>query len=102
MNYTDIKPSQDRLLVEKIDEDTKSNGGIILSPSAINNQNIIRCKVLKVGDGLRDQNGNYIKMLSQEGDILLVYKLNLLKIDGSPDNNQYLIREQEVLAKVLI
>jgi chaperonin GroES len=89
-----IKPLADRLVVERVEEDTKTAGGIIIPDTA--KEKPQKAKVLACGPGARDDNGKYIAMDVKVGDIVLFTKWggNEVKIDGK----EYLIlKESDVI-----
>ncbi|XP_020598579.1 10 kDa chaperonin, mitochondrial-like [Phalaenopsis equestris] len=63
-------PSLNRILVEKMVPPSKSNTSILLSEktSKLNPE-----KVVAVGPGTRDREGNLIPVAVKEGDVVLVF-----------------------------
>ncbi|PKU86206.1 10 kDa chaperonin [Dendrobium catenatum] len=62
-------PSLNRILVEKIVPPSKTNAGILLpeKTSKLNSG-----KVVAVGPGARDRDGNHIPVFVKEGDVVLL------------------------------
>lgn len=92
-----IKPLADRLVVERLEEDTKTAGGIIIPDTA--KEKPQKAKVLAVGPGARDQNGKSIPMDVKVGDTVLFTKWggSEVKVDGK----EYLIlKESDVIGVV--
>jgi chaperonin GroES len=94
----DLKPLGDRLIVEALDEEEMTVSGIVLPDTA--KEKPQRGRVLAVGPGPRDEDGNYIKMELEPGDEIIFSKYGGTDIKlGTED---YLIlRESDVLAKVV-
>jgi len=89
-----IRPLQDRIIVKRLDEETKTKGGIIIPDTA--KEKPIEGKVIAVGKGKVADDGNLIKMEVKVGDTVLFSKYggNEVKIDGQ----EYLImREDDIL-----
>ena len=94
----DLQPLGDRLIVEVLEEEETTVSGIVLPDTA--KEKPQRGRVLAVGPGPRDEDGEYIKMDLEEGDEIVFSKYGGTEIRvGSED---YLIlRESDVLAKVV-
>ena len=94
----DLQPLGDRLIVEALDEEETTTSGIVLPDTA--KEKPQRGRVLAVGPGPRDEDGNFIKMELEEGDEIIFSKYGGTDIKLGPD--EYLIlRESDVLAKVM-
>jgi chaperonin GroES len=92
-----IKPLQDRILVQRVEEETKTKGGIIIPDSA--KEKPIEGKVIAVGNGKVKDDGTRAPMDLKEGDKILFgkYSGTEVKIDGE----EYLImREDDVLGVI--
>ena len=90
-----IRPLHDRILVKRIEEETKTSGGLFIPDSA--KEKPIQAKVIAVGAGKRDKDGKIIALEVKAGDRVLIgkYSGSEIKIEG----NEYLIlREDEILA----
>jgi chaperonin GroES len=89
-----LRPLQDRILVERVGEEEKTKGGIIIPDTA--KEKPAEGKVVAVGKGKVDENGKRIALEIKKGDRILFgkYSGSEVKIDG----NEYLImREEDVL-----
>ena len=89
-----IRPLQDRIIVKRLEEETKTKGGIIIPDTA--KEKPIEGKVTAVGKGKIADDGTLIKMEVKDGDTVLFSKYggNEVKIDGQ----EYLImREDDIL-----
>ena len=93
-----LQPLGDRLIVEVLEEDDVTASGIVLPDTA--QEKPQRGKVLAVGPGPRDEDGEYIKMDLEEGDEIIFSKYGgtEIKVDGE---DLLVLRESDVLAKVL-
>ena len=93
-----LKPLGDRLIVEVLEEEETTTSGIVLPDTA--KEKPQRGRVLAVGPGARDEDGDYIKMDLEEGDEIIFSKYGGTEIKVGVD--EYLIlRESDVLAKVV-
>jgi len=90
-----IRPLADRVLVERLEAETKTTGGIVLPDTA--KEKPKRGKVLSVGDGKLLDDGTHRKMQIKKGDTVLFtsYAGTEIKLDGK----EYLIMsESDILA----
>lgn len=89
-----LRPLQDRILVQRVEEEEKTKGGIIIPDTA--KEKPAEGKVVAVGKGKVDENGKHIAMEVKKGDRILFgkYSGTEVKIEGE----EYLImREDDVL-----
>jgi chaperonin GroES len=94
----DLQPLGDRLIVEALEEEETTTSGIVLPDTA--KEKPQRGRVLAVGPGSRDEDGNFIPMEVAEGDEIIYSKYGGTDIKLGPD--EYLIlREADILAKVV-
>ena len=77
-----FKPLHDRVVVERLDSDEKTAGGIIIPDSA--QEKPMQGKILAVGSGARDASGKIQPLDVKEGDTILFGKWSgtEVKIDG--------------------
>ena len=94
----DLQPLGDRLIVEVLDEEETTSSGIVLPDTA--KEKPQRGKVLAVGPGPRDEDGEYIKMDVEEGDEIIFSKYGGTEIKVGTDE-VLILRESDVLAKVI-
>ena len=89
-----VRPLQDRILVERIEEEVKK-GNIIIPDSA--KEKPQQGKVIAVGTGRIDESGKRIPMDVKKGDLILFgkYSGNEIKVD---DKELLIMREEDVLA----
>lgn len=89
-----VRPLGDRVLLQRLDSEEKSAGGIIIPDSA--KEKPQEGKVVAVGNGKTLDNGTKVPMQVQAGDRVLFskYSGSEIKIDGE----EYLIvREDDIL-----
>ena len=90
-----VRPLHNRLIVERVDEDDKTKGGIIIPDSA--KEKPQQGRVASIGPGKRDEKGNLIAMDVQKGDRVLFAKYSGtdVKLEG---DDFLIISEDDVLA----
>ena len=89
-----LRPLQDRLLVQRVEEETTTKGGIIIPDTA--KEKPAEGKVVAVGNGKLGEDGKRIALEVKKGDRILFgkYSGTEVKINGE----EYLImREEDVL-----
>ena len=92
-----IRPLQDRVIVERIAEEEKTKGGIIIPDTA--KEKPQEGKVIAVGKGKVNENGKIVPLSVKAGDKILFgkYSGTEVKLNG----NEYLImREEDILGVV--
>jgi chaperonin GroES len=94
----DLQPLGDRLIVEILEEEETTVSGIVLLDTA--KEKPQRGRVLAVGPGARDEDGEYIKMDVEEGDEIIFSKYGGTEIKIGADD-VLILRETDVLAKVV-
>lgn len=77
-----FRPLHDRVLVKRLDSDTKSAGGIIIPDTA--QEKPMEGKVISVGAGARGEDGKVVKLDVKKGDRILFGKWSgtEVKVDG--------------------
>ncbi len=90
-----IKPLNDRIIVSRLESEEKTPGGIIIPDTA--REKPQEGKVLAVGPGRRDKDGNRIALEVKEGDKVLFTKWGgtEIKID---DREIMRMKEDDILA----
>ena len=92
-----LRPLQDRILVQRVEEETKTKGGIIIPDTA--KEKPAEGKVVAVGNGKLGDDGKRVALEVKKGDRILFgkYSGSEVKIDGE----EYLImREEDVLGVI--
>jgi chaperonin GroES len=92
-----FRPLHDRVVVKRVDEDTKTKGGIIIPDTA--QEKPMQGEVIAVGPGGRDESGKLVPMDVKAGDIVLFGKWSgtEVKIDGT----EFLIMKESDIMGVL-
>ena len=77
-----LKPLHDRVLVKRLDQETKTSGGIIIPDTA--QEKPMQGEVLAVGDGSRDDTGKLVPLSVKTGDRILFGKWSgtEVRLDG--------------------
>jgi chaperonin GroES len=95
----DLKPLGDRLIVEVLEDEEVTDSGIVLPDTA--KEKPQRGRVLAVGPGSRNEDGEYVPMDLADGDEIIFSKYGGTEVKLGAD--EYLIlRESDVLAKVVL
>ena len=89
-----IRPLHDRLLVKRIEEEELSAGGIIIPDSA--KEKPAEGKVISVGSGKLDDDGEAIPLAVKKGDRVLFSKYAGTEVDLE-GGEHLIIREDDVL-----
>ena len=92
-----FRPLHDRVVVKRVEEDTKSKGGIIIPETA--QEKPMQGEVIAVGAGARDESGKVVALDVKAGDRVLFGKWSgtEVKIDGT----EYLImKESDIMGIV--
>ena len=92
-----LQPLGDRLIVEVLDEEQETVSGIVLPDTA--KEKPQRGRVLAVGPGSRDDDGQFVPMDLEEGDEVVFSKYGGSEIRVGTDD-VLILRESDVLAKV--
>jgi chaperonin GroES len=94
----DLKPLGDRLIVEVLEDEETTDSGIVLPDTA--KEKPQRGRVLAVGPGARNEDGEFVPMDLAEGDEIIFSKYGGTEVKLGTD--EFLIlRESDVLAKVV-
>ena len=94
----DLQPLGDRLIVEVLEEEEQTISGIVLPDTA--KEKPQRGKVLAVGPGPRDEDGEFIKMDIEVDDEVIFSKYGGTEIRVDSED-VLILRESDVLAKVV-
>ena len=93
----ELQPLGDRLIVEVLEEEEMTFSGIVLPDTA--KEKPQKGKVLAVGDGKLDDNGQRVPLDVTEGDEVLYSKYGGTEITVEGED-LLVLRESDVLAKV--
>lgn len=89
-----IRPLQDRILVRRAEEETKSEGGIILTGSA--QEKPSQGEVVAVGNGKKLDNGSTLPMDVKVGDKVLFGKYSGSEVKVG-DETLLMMREEDIM-----
>jgi chaperonin GroES len=89
-----FRPLHDRVVVRRIDEDTKTPGGIIIPDTA--KEKPMQGEIIAVGPGARDESGKLVALEVKKGDRVLFGKWSgtEVKIDGE---DLLIMKESDIL-----
>jgi chaperonin GroES len=92
-----FRPLHDRVVVRRVEEDTKTKGGIIIPDTA--QEKPMQGEVIAVGPGARDESGKLVPPDVKAGDLVLFGKWSgtEVKIDGV----EYLIMKESDIMGIL-
>ena len=92
-----IRPLYDRILVKRIEEQTKTAGGLFIPDTA--KEKPMEAIVVAVGNGKIQEDGSLRKLEVKAGDKILFskYSGNEIKIEGT---DHLILREDDILAVV--
>ena len=92
-----IRPLDDRVVVEPLEAEEKTKGGIVLPDTA--KEKPTKGKVVSIGEGKLLDNGKRAELLVKKGDQVLYGKYAGTEI--TVGGKEYLIiRESDILAKI--
>ena len=89
-----FRPLRDRVVVRRVEEDTKTAGGIIIPDTA--KEKPMQGEVIAVGPGARDESGKIVPLEVKAGDRVLFGKWSgtEVKIDGE---DLLIMKESDIL-----
>ncbi|OGP76223.1 MAG: co-chaperone GroES [Deltaproteobacteria bacterium RBG_16_64_85] len=90
-----VKPLQDRILIKRVEEETKTKGGIIIPDTA--KEKPQEGLVVAVGSGKVTEKGTRVPPEVKKGDRILFgkYSGTEIKVDGE---EHLILREDDILA----
>ena len=94
MSKPNIIPLGDRVLVKSVEEDEQVKGGIIIPDSA--KEKPQEAKVIALGTGKKDDDGNDVPFQVKVGDVVLVSKYGGTEVKFDDELYQ-LLREDDIL-----
>jgi len=92
-----VKPLHDRIIVKRLEEESKTKGGLIIPDTA--KEKPQQGKVVAVGSGRREEDGKVHPLDVKAGDTILFAKYagTEIKLDGE---DHLILREDDVLGVV--
>jgi chaperonin GroES len=92
-----LRPLQDRIIVKRVEEETKTAGGLFIPETA--KEKPQRGKIVAVGNGKKTEDGKVLPLDVKVGDLVLFGKYAGTEI--KVDNDDFLMmREDDILAVV--
>ena len=90
-----VVPLGDKIVIKRLDADSRTAGGIVLPDSA--KEKPQQGRVLSVGDGRQTADGNRVACQVQEGDrvIFSTWAGTEIKVDG---HDLLILKEEDILA----
>ncbi len=92
-----MRPLGDRIVVERVEEEEKTKGGIIIPDTA--KEKPQEAKVVAVGNGILNEDGKRVPLEVKAGDRILFSKWGgtEIKLDG---HDYLILKEEDVLGIV--
>jgi chaperonin GroES len=92
-----FRPLHDRVVVRRVEEDTKTAGGIIIPDTA--KEKPMQGEIVAVGPGARDEQGKVVPLDVKAGDRVLFGKWSgtEVKIDGQ---DLLIMKESDILGVI--
>ena len=92
-----LRPLQDRIIVKRVEEETKTAGGLFIPETA--KEKPQRGKIIAAGNGKKTEDGKVLPLDVKVGDIVLFgkYAGTEVKVDGE---DYLMMREDDILAVV--
>lgn len=92
-----VTPLQDRVLVEKVVEDARTSGGIIIPDNHAEKPS--KGKIITVGQGHRKEDGSFTSLTVKAGDLILFGKYSGTEI--KIEEHEYLIMKEDDILGIL-
>ena len=92
-----LRPLQDRIIVKRVEEETKTAGGLFIPETA--KEKPQRGEIVAAGNGKKTEDGKVLPLDVKVGDIVLFgkYAGTEVKVDG---NDYLMMREDDILAVI--
>ncbi|QQG36685.1 MAG: co-chaperone GroES [Micavibrio aeruginosavorus] len=92
-----FRPLHDRVMLRRVEPETKTKGGIIIPDSAT--EKPMEGEVIAVGSGMRDDSGKVIPLDVKAGDRVLFSKWSGTEI--TMDGEEYLVMKESDIMGVI-
>jgi chaperonin GroES len=92
-----LRPLQDRIIVKRVEEETKTAGGLFIPETA--KEKPQRGEIVAAGNGKKTEDGKVLPLDVKVGDVVLFgkYAGTEIKVDG---DDYLMMREDDLLAVV--
>lgn len=94
---TSLRPLHDRILVKRVEAESKTPGGLIIPDNA--KERPVEGLVVAVGDGTRNKDGARIPLDVKAGDRVLFAKYSGTDVKSLGDDHM-ILREDDILAVI--
>lgn len=94
---TQLRPLGNRVLVQRLEAKEEAKGGIILPDSAKEKQE--QAKVIAIGTGKNDKQGNPIEIPVKTGDVILMEKYSGQEITLN-EETYIIVRADDIIAVI--
>ncbi len=92
-----IKPIRDYVLIRRLDNESKTSGGLIIPDTA--KEKPVQGIVIAVGEGKIDDNGNLVKPVVKKNDKVLFTKWSGTEIKMN-DETVVVMKESDIIAVI--
>ncbi len=92
-----LKPVGDRVLIQMKEQEQITKSGIILSQKV--QEKPILGVVIEIGDGKRDEDGDFLEMLIKKGDKVIINKYAGTDIEYE-EKEYKIVKEEDILAVI--
>ena len=98
MENVNLKPLADRVVVQPLESEDVTAGGIVLPDTA--KEKPQKGKILAVGPGIKDDAGNVVPMEVEVDDVVLFAKYAGTELELEEDLEVLILRESDILAVI--
>ncbi len=99
MEKVNLKPLADRVVVQPLESEEMTAGGIVLPDTA--KEKPQKGKILAVGPGKKDESGSVIPMEVEVDDVVLFAKYAGTELKLEEDQEVLILRESDILAVIV-
>jgi chaperonin GroES len=92
-----FKPLHDRVLLRRLESESKTSGGIIIPDTA--KEKPAQAEVVAVGTGVRDEHGHLVPLAVKEGDLVLFSKWSGSEV--TLDGEEFLVVKESDIMGIL-
>ena len=89
-----FRPLHDRVLLRRLESESKTAGGIIIPDTA--KEKPAQAEVISVGTGVRDESGKLVELAVKEGDIVLFSKWSGSEVTLN-DEELLVVKESDIM-----
>jgi chaperonin GroES len=98
MESVNLKPLADRVVVQPLESEEVTAGGIVLPDTA--KEKPQKGKILAVGPGRKDDEGNFVPMEVEVDDVVLFAKYAGTELELEEDLEVLILKESDILAVI--